>query len=140
VAIVGFPAARFARPVRPSYEAPPAEQRKGTRGRANRRVRPNLATPSLAQEPKFNEFNFLLTEHDATVVLAEKHAANDSVSAASTAVVQAEFNFAKAQLDTEGRSEAEEIDRFSIGVSNSLTAVRHRPMLTRWARPSNCLC
>ena len=52
---------------------------------------------------QLNDFNFLLTETDHIVVLVERATADNSVSAASVAVVIAEFNYGQAQLETEGR-------------------------------------
>ena len=52
---------------------------------------------------QLGDFTFLMTEMDHVVVLVERATAESSISAASATIVTAEFNYAKAQLETEGK-------------------------------------
>ena len=59
---------------------------------------------AMDKDVELKTFSFLLTETDTIEVLVSRSNQVDTISAASQAIVNAEFNFAKAQLEVEGRT------------------------------------
>jgi len=84
------------------------------------------ATAPSAPYPKaaeLNDFNFLMTEVDNVALLSENTSSATSISAASAAIVTAEFNYAKAQLDNEGRIWDMHLKSFKTAIQDKLLAV-----------------